>query len=127
MIKTTTKIFTILLILVLVQSNLSFAITQMLCKMDNFQTACECENSCMNELQISSEKSQCCKVFIHEISNKNILELNKLKFSTDIKFKFVENSSPVNLQTELPQIFKLQTIHFKPPADIPILYSHILI
>lgn len=121
------KYFSLLLILILVQSNFSFAITQMLCKMDNFQTTCECDYSCMNELQISSEKSHCCKVFIHEISNSNILELNKLKFNTDIKFKFIESFLPVNLQSDLSQTFRPHITHFKPPADIPILFSHLLI
>ena len=125
------KYFSILLILVLIQSNFSFAITQMLCRMDNFQTTCECEDPCRNESQITSEESQCCKVLIHEISNTNILELNKLKFNPGIKFNIIESFLPlnlhVNLQSDLSQTFRLHLIHFIPPADIPILFSHILI
>lgn len=121
------KYYSILLILILLQSNFNFAITQMLCRMERLQTTCQCDDPCMNELQISQEESQCCKVSIQEISNTNILDLNKLSFNTDIKFSFIDSYLPVNFQSNLSQTFRLHITHFKPPADIPILFSHILI
>lgn len=95
--------------------------------MEQMQNSCECENPCSNELKITLEESQCCKVSIQEINNTNILELNKLSFYKDIKFQLTDNFLSVNLQSDLSHNFSLHIIHFKPPADIPILFSHILI
>lgn len=127
MIKTLSKYFSILLILVLVQSNFSFAITQIMCKMGKIQTSCECANPCEDELQINSEESDCCKVTSGEINNTNILELNKLSIIKDIKFQLTDSFLQVNLLSDLSQNFRTNILHFKPLADIPILFSHILI
>lgn len=127
MIKTFSKIFSILLILVLVQSNFSFAITQMLCKMGKTKNVCECDHSCTNELKISSEESSCCKVSTEEINNTNILEINKLSVIKVIKFQLSNDFLPVKLISNISQSFSSHIIHFKPPADIPILFSNILI
>ncbi len=125
--KTFSKYFSIVLVLLLIQSNFSFAITQILCKMEKMQNSCECENPCEHELQINSEESNCCKVTSGEINNTNILEFNKLSIIKDIKFQLIDNFLTVNLLTHLSQNFRSNILHFKPPADIPIVFSHILI
>ncbi|HAY33624.1 MAG TPA: hypothetical protein DCY06_05770 [Bacteroidetes bacterium] len=126
-IKTFLKYFSILLIAVLIQSNFSFALNHMLCKMSEVQTACECGVPCENEIRYSAKESGCCSVIISEISNKNILEINKLSFIKDIYSQFNERFLNLELLSDFPRNFSKQITHFKPPADIPILFSHILI
>ena len=125
--KTFSKYFSLFLILILIHSNFSFAITQMLCKMAKNQTACECQNPCASELQITSEESQCCKIFKKEINNKNILESNKFSFTKNIIFQITDAIPAVKLISQLSKNNMSRNCHFNPPADIPILFSHILI
>lgn len=127
MIKTITKYFSILLIAVLIQSNFSFALNHMLCNMSEVRTSCECGVSCENEIQYSSKGTGCCSILVSEISNTNILEINKLSFIKDMYSQITERFLSLELLSDLPRNFSLQIIHFKPPADIPILFSHILI
>lgn len=95
--------------------------------MSEVQTDCECGVPCENEIQYSSTKSGCCSVLVSEISNTNILEINKLSFNKDIYSRLTERFLTLELLSDLPRNVSMQIIHFKPPADIPILFSHILI
>lgn len=128
MLKKLSKYFSILLILVLINSNFSFALTQMMCKMSQDRNTCECEqSSCSNEAQINSEEPVCCKVKFIEINNINTLELNKLLAASEVVYQIQNYFLQSDINSESTHYFRIQLNHFKPPADIPILLSHILI
>ena len=80
--------------------------------MEKMQNACECENPCSNELQVTSEESQCCIVLSKEINNTNILELNKLSFNKDVKFQITDSFLSVKLPSELSHNFTLEFLPF---------------
>jgi hypothetical protein len=99
----------------------------MQCKMSKTQETCECKNECHKILQFNSEESECCKVKIKEINNSNTLETNKLSLAKEITFQFNYYFLKSDLNSNLSYNFKLSINHFRPPPDIPILISHILI
>lgn len=128
MIKKLSKYFSILLILVLINSNFSFAFTQIMCKMSKVQNTCECkQSSCPKEVQIKSEESDCCKVKFIEINNTNTLEINKLCIISNVAYQTQNYFLLSDINSELIHLYRFRTDHFKPPADLPILFSHILI
>lgn len=122
------KYFSLFLILFLVNSNYSFALTHLMCKMNNTNKACECEqNSQSGELQFDSKDPGCCKTEIKEINNTNTLESSKISIVKEISFKSIQFLEETNFQSFTYSSSQLHLNHFHPPSDIPILFSHILI
>lgn len=128
MIKSYIKYFTLFLIIILLNSNFSFAITQMMCKMSEVQTSCECEtDSQTGVMKISSEEKACCKIHISEINNSNTLEKNNIKVTNHIPVQSVIYQISV---TELTKTFTTQNIFsicYIPIPDIPVINSSFLI
>lgn len=128
MIKLISKYFSILLILILVNSNFSFALTQMLCEMSEDQTVCQCaENNVSDELQTEVSKMSCCDNKIHEINNSNTLDKNNTTYKNFISAQQVISILPQN-EFSLPFTDHLVYLNYhKPPSDIPIQISSFLI
>ena len=100
----------------------------MICKMDNSHNECRCGDIPVSgEVQLSSMDPGCCKTEIKEINNTNTLELNKISLIKDISFKTIHFPSESELRSYTSFITNIHSAHLKPPADIPILFSHILI
>lgn len=128
MLKKLSKYFSLFLILFLVNSNYSFALTHMMCKMNNTHEACECnQNSQSGELQFDTKDQGCCKTEIKEINNSNTLESNKLSIVKEISFLTIQYFAEQGSSSYSSFITHLQSAFFKPQTDIPILFSHILI
>ena len=122
------KYFSLFLVLILVNSNYSFALTHMMCKMNDTRDACECEqNSQAGELQFDSKDQGCCKTEIREINNSNTLESNKLSIVKEISFITIQYFAEPESSSFSIFISHLQSAYIKPQTDIPILFSHILI
>lgn len=122
------KYFSLILLLVLVNSNFSFAITRILCSMSRVHDACECEqNSKTEDIQFSAAESGCCKIHIKEINNSNIL---KNTTSKEINSNVSQNTvyyQDLNIRPEKYTHVVFINKTFKPPIDIPVLFSSLLI
>ncbi len=122
------KYFSILLILLLINSNFSFAHTYMVCMMSKVQTVCECEHDSRSTgVQEISTEPLCCKVKLTELNNSNTLKLDKLSVIKVITFQPIHYFVSSILNSGFSFNYILHKTHFKPPSDIPILLSHILI
>lgn len=112
----------------LVNSNYSFALTHMMCKMNSTRGACECnQDSQQGELKIDSMNAGCCKTEIKEINNSNTLESNKLSIVKEISFITIQYFAETESNPFSTSVSHLKSAYFSPPTDIPILFSHILI
>lgn len=128
MIKIFSKYFSILLTIVLLHSNFSMAITYMSCKMGMQDNVCLCEdNPGMKYEKITEEESACCKVKTQEINNSNSFEISKLSLVKENSFQFINYFLPSNSNQDSPATYKLISGHPKPPVNIPILISTLLI
>lgn len=128
MVKIIKKYFSLPLILVLIYSNFSFVLLQEICMMSIMQDTCECEMSaCCEKVEVNSDESDCCKVKLKEINNTNTLESNKLSLVKEIPFHFNHYFLKSTLNPVLSYSFNFNISHFKPPDDISILISHIII
>lgn len=100
----------------------------MMCSMSRMQDACECGNSDgAKDMQFSSAESACCKINIKEINNSNILENTTSK---EINNNVSQNTvyyHDFNIRPETHTYFVFINKNFKPPKDIPVLYSSLLI
>lgn len=122
------KYFSLFLILFLVNSNYSFALSHMMCKMNDTNDSCECQHiSKQGELRFDSKASECCKAEIKEINNSNTLESNKISLIKAISFTTLHFFEESKLQSVSYFFSQKALACFHPPADIPILFSHILI
>jgi hypothetical protein len=126
--KTYIKYFTLFITIILLNSNFSFAISEMLCKMSEVQTECECETDPHTGImKISSEEKGCCNINISEINNSNTLEKNNKNFNTELSLQHVIFFIPVN---EFSKNYSTQSIFTNcniPIPDIPIINSSFLI
>lgn len=123
-----TKYFSLLLVLFLINSNYSFAYTQMLCNMSNNKTECECKaDSETDEMHLSTKDSECCKVKTHEINNSNTLEKNKTSYNFFNTHQAVIYVLPLNVNQKTTSNSNIQNTFKIPISDIPILYSSLLI
>ena len=96
--------------------------------MNNTIDACSCVNDLVSdEIQFNTMDPGCCKVEIIEINNSNTLEINKISLVKELPFTIFYYSDLLVLHSGINTIAPIHVIHFKPPADIPILFSHILI
>ena len=128
MINKISKYFSLILLLVLVNSNFSFAITQMMCTMSKMQDACECGNSDgAKDIQFSSAESACCKINIKEINNSNLLQNTISKETKSTVSQNIVYYQNLYTRPETHTYFVFINKNFKPPKDIPILYSSLLI
>ena len=99
-----------------------------MCKMSKAQDECECKSAdCTEQAKLVSEESQCCKTKFNEINNTNTLESNKVLPVKEIPFQFNDYFLKSGSNAELSYSLTFDISHFRPPADIPILFSHILI
>ena len=122
------KYFSLILLLLLVNSNFSFALTQMMCSMSRVHDVCECEhNSAADDVQLSSAESGCCKISINEINNTNLLESASSKEIKSIISLNTVYYQEVHIRPETCTYFAFINKNFKPPIDIPVLYSSLLI
>ncbi|MEO6695430.1 MAG: hypothetical protein ABIY50_00050 [Ignavibacteria bacterium] len=130
MIKKLSKYFSLILILVLVNSNFSFAVQSLLCGMSTDPKICECKHqspSNCKEISITKEKSSCCTFNLKEINNSTTFEvLKRSSLEKDIVI-LIHNL----IQTDLNSNFVFHdrgfTTHPKTFTDIPILTSQFLI
>jgi len=126
--KTYIKYFTLFLTILLLNSNFSFAISEMMCNMSGVQTGCECETDSRTGLmKVSSEEKACCKINVSEINNSNTLEKNNIVFKSDLPIHQVSFFIPVN---EISKNYSSQSIFTNcniPVPDIPIINSSFLI
>lgn len=126
--KSYTKYFTLFLTIILLNSNFSFAISEMMCKMSTVNTECECDqDSQSGVMKISSEENACCKINVSEITNSNTLEKNNIKFTNELTSQTVIYLIPVSDFSKnytSKNIFKICNI---PVPDIPIINSSFLI
>lgn len=128
MIKQFTKYFSFFLIIFLINSNYSFAITHMFCKMSKMQNECECKtDSDTKGMQIDSKEPDCCKVKISEINNSNTLEKNKISFVNINSVQLVTYILPAICISNSYTKYNLYKDFNKPFSDIPILISSLLI
>lgn len=122
------KYFSVFLILFLVNSNYSFALTHMMCKMNKTQEVCECDQkSTSGELQIDSMDPGCCRQEIKEINNTNTLESNRISLVSEAPFISINFFEESKIHSFTSFISHIESAYFHPPVDIPILYSQILI
>lgn len=88
---------------------------------------CECESRTCHEVPQVRSDSECCKLNIKETNNSVTLELNKLILIKEISFQsihyFLSPTSNYNLTNDS----KTYPNHCKPPSDLPILISTLLI
>jgi len=127
-IKKLSKYFSLILILVLINSNFSFAITHMMCNMSKTQENCECkDNSDNHTLQSNSKESDCCKITSKEINNTNNLNLNKLKQCYTDTFQTLNYFTPSIAINNTHQSYYSFKNHPRYKPDIIILISRILI
>lgn len=128
MIKTISKYFSVLLILILVNSNFSFAFSQMLCEMSIEPTVCKCEeNNMSDEVPADVSKMSCCDNNILEINNSNTLVKNNTDYTNLNSIQLLISLLP---HIEITKTFADHLVfqkHHKPPSDIPILISSFLI
>lgn len=128
MFKKFTKYFSLFLIIFLINSNYSFAITQMLCKMSNLQNECECKtNSETPGIYLNIMEKDCCKIKISEINNSNPLENNNISFVDDLSIQLVIYTLPANTISKTNLQYNLYKDFNKPFSDIHILFSALLI
>lgn len=128
MLKKLSKYFSLFLVLILVNSNYSFALIHMMCKMNNSGDACKCkENSNSRESEFDSMDKGCCVTEIKEINNTNTLESNRISLIKDTSFLTVDFFEKSILYSNTFSNTNILLNHFHPPSDIPILFSHILI
>ena len=76
------KYFVSFLAVTLILSNFSFITTYSICSMGSMKESCACKNTTQNipsGLNISKEKKSCCEEKIIELSNSNILSIDKSK------------------------------------------------
>ncbi|MBN8568045.1 MAG: hypothetical protein J0M18_00320 [Ignavibacteria bacterium] len=111
-----------LLILLVLTANVSYAYSQMNCRM-NMKKGCVCEDQTDKENSPVINKIDCCKEVVKEINNVSILQIlpseENINFSDDVFF--TENSNLLYDSIHLPIDFKLYN---SPPKDIPILNSN---
>lgn len=123
-----TKYFSLFLILFLINSNYSFAITQMLCKMSKIQTECECSHwSGKKETRINSDDAACCDITIHEINNSNTLDKTKFSPVNDNPVSTINYILPVIFNSKSFSLHKIFRDLNKPFRDIPLLNCTLLI
>ena len=123
------KYFTSILVIILLNSNFSFAISQMICKMSKVQTECPCDmdQSSMNS-KISKEQNDCCKDKISEINNSNTLEKNSIRYATDQVPQKTIFTIPINNYSIFSSSINYIYINLKIPVpDIPVINSSLLI
>ncbi|HMR40273.1 MAG TPA: hypothetical protein PKA90_07560 [Ignavibacteria bacterium] len=122
------KYFTLLLTILLLNSNFSFAISEMMCKMSTDKDQCECTtDSHTGVMKITSEEKACCKNSVSELNNSNTLEKNNTKHVTDQAQQKLIYTMPVNKDTQTSSIF-ISFVNLKIPVpDIPIFNSSLLI
>ncbi|MBS1518034.1 MAG: hypothetical protein JSS91_08095 [Bacteroidetes bacterium] len=128
MIKPITKYFSVLLIIFLVNSNFSFAVTQMICGMSKVKNVCECRSETgKDKMTLTQSESECCKIKIRVITNSNTLEKNQSK---------IINLYPVYQYLTLLPVFEITkpNTHSSinsdfpvPITDIPVFISSLLI
>ncbi|MBS1552680.1 MAG: hypothetical protein JST15_11505 [Bacteroidetes bacterium] len=122
------KYFSLILLLFLVNSNFSFALTQMMCSMNMADDVCECkDNSKADDIQFNTPESGCCKTNIKEINNSNILENTVSKVTKSIISLNTIHYQEVSIRPETYTCFIIIHNTFKPPKDLPVLYSSLLI
>ncbi|HMS65636.1 MAG TPA: hypothetical protein PKD83_10340, partial [Ignavibacteria bacterium] len=98
------------------------------CKMNTKQNNCECDNEYHTmDMQIKSEKSDCCKIKIYEINNSNTLKKHNISFETDNSFQLITYILPPDILSNTYLNYKFYTNFNKPITDIPILFSALLI
>ncbi len=126
--KNLSRVFALILIVVLVNSNFSFAHKIMDCSMTPQKNECICMEICKdNPVLIDEEESACCKITTHELSNSTTFESFKI-FQKDqcnavstIHFQ-TAGQSPVTLIMAA----SLNT-DTGPPSDFPVLFSSLRI
>ncbi|MBP9192761.1 MAG: hypothetical protein KBF96_09440 [Ignavibacteria bacterium] len=122
------KYFTLFITIILLNSNFSFAISEMLCNMSEVQTECECEtDSHTLAMMISSGENGCCKINTNEINNSNTLEKNNIKLIKEHSFQSVIYLLPVSEFTRTITSQVIFTTSNIPIPDIPIINSSFLI
>ena len=121
------KYFSLILLLFLVNSNFSFAITQMMCSMSRMQEACDCGDSGVKDIRFNSAESDCCKINIKEINNSNILQNTISKEIKSIVSQNIVYFQNLYTRPETHTYFVIINKNFKPPKDIPVLFSSLLI
>lgn len=100
----------------------------MMCSMNMAHDVCECEdNSKADDIQFNTPESGCCKTSIKEINNSNILENATSKVIKSIISLNTVHYQEVHISPEKCTYFANIHKTFKPPKDIPVLYSSLLI
>jgi len=129
-IKKLSKYFSLILILVIVNSNFSFAVQSMLCEMSTDPKICECkhqsESNC-KEISITKEKFSCCTVNVNEINNSTTFEVFKRSALDNDVVILIHNLIHTDLHLNFVFHDKAFTTHPKTFTDIPILISRFLI
>jgi len=88
---------------------------------------CECESrTCHKVPQVRSD-SECCKLNIKETNNSVTLELNKLILIKEISFQTIHYFLSPASNHNLTSNSKTCSYNCKPPSDIPVLSSALLI
>jgi uncharacterized protein YpmS len=123
------KYLSAFLILILVNSNFSFATVIMKCSMSDSNKKCECaENvSAKTDSTIDSAESDCCKTVISEVNNSNTLETYKTVEIKSVSIHFIKYSLQDNLYSSLNSASIISQKAIKPASDIPLLKSSLLI
>src|SRR4030095_520575 len=127
-----TKYFVVILSLLLVLSNFSFATSLMICGMSDEITKCECKHDTQPPLKgigYSKEKSSCCDNETTELSNSNTLSIVKTDLPKDITLFVLiafDFHNDLSLQYNRPVHSSADKEHV-PKQNLPVLISSLLI
>ncbi|MFI5144461.1 MAG: hypothetical protein ACHQJ4_02590 [Ignavibacteria bacterium] len=112
------KYFVSFLAVTLILSNFSFITTYSICSMGTMKESCACKNTTNDVpagLNISKEKKSCCEEKIVELSNSNILSIDKSK-----TLDYLQNPGCLTADNfSIPESPLFVNNLFKPPDKIP--------
>jgi len=127
--KKITKIYVAVMVLLVMLSNISYAVTYSICGMSSM-SKCSCgmsdENSAASTKELSVKKVSCCSDEIKSISNNADFnkEQERVQYTDIVQVVYILTESN-NLSNDIAPITNL--LFYIPKRDIPVLYSRLII
>lgn len=127
--KKITKIYVTVLVLLVMLSNISYAVTYSICGMSSM-SKCSCgmndDNPTTKTKELSVKKVFCCSEEVKSISNNADFnkEQEKVRYSDIVQVVYILTES-INLSNDIAP--KINLLFYIPKRDIPVQYSRLII
>jgi len=127
--KKITKIYVTIMVLLVMLSNISYAVTYSICGMSSM-SKCSCgmndENSNTTSKELSVKKVSCCSEEVKSISNNADFnkEQERVKYTDIVQVVYLLNNT-INLSNDIAP--RTNLLFYIPKRDIPVQYSRLII